>query len=116
MHDAPAAIRRWLRWRRRARVVGAVEPDPAILLKGLNRMTKRILENHLQLRVSLVRSNLAVDTTQTLLAELEQLAVTEKRVTAAAPKKDQEGLKIKAFEAEAGEMKKTIVLVLTPLL
>ena len=117
VHDAPAAIRRWLRWRRRAREVGAVEPDPAILLKGLNRMTKKILESHrdLQFRVSLVRSNLAVDTTPTsasvdqlaahLLAELEQLAITEKKVTAV-PKKEQEGVKIKALEADVGEKDK----------
>ena len=87
----------------------------AILLKGLNRMTKKVLESHrdLQFRVSLVRNNLAVDTTPTsasvdqlaahLLAEFEQLAITEKKVMPIPTKKDTEAPKIKAVEVDSAE-------------
>eukprot|EP00435_Cladocopium_sp_Y103_P070157 s48_g34.t1 len=64
--EAPAAIRTWLRWRR-AEEIGAVAPDPALLLKGLNRLTRRVIESNkeLQFKASPVRSNLGVDTTPT---------------------------------------------------
>ena len=42
--EGPTALRRWLRWRARAREIGAVAPDPALQLKGLLRMTKRVLD------------------------------------------------------------------------
>ena len=86
LQDGPLALRKWLGWRRRAKEVGAIEPDPALLLKGINRMTKRLLDAHrdVSFRVSLVRSTLGVDTTPTLtsvdqlanhlLAEFEQLS------------------------------------------
>ena len=91
--DGPIALRRWLRWRTRTKEIGAIAPDPALQLKGWLKMTKRTLESHreLQFRVSLVRSGLQVDTTPSevncnveqfayhLLAEFEQLALTEKR-------------------------------------
>ena len=108
--DAPLQIRRWLRWRHRAREIGAVPPDPSLQLKGLNRMTKRILENNreLQFRVSLVRSTLGVDTTPTdvnleqlanhLLAEVEQLALMEKKPSSTAKDKEQPKLKSMDYE------------------
>ena len=83
--EAPIALRRWLRWRNRAKEVGAVQR------KGLLKMTIKLLESQreLQFRVSLVGSGLGVDTTPNdvnvgqfayhLLAEFEQLALTEKR-------------------------------------
>ena len=82
----------WHRWRTRTKEISAIAPDPALQLKGLLKMTKRTLESHreLQFRVSLVRSGLQVDTTPSdtnveqfayhLLAEFEQLALTEKRL------------------------------------
>ena len=87
--EAPGAIRKWLRWRRRTKEIGAVSPDPNLLLKGLNRLTRKILEanKELQFRVSLVRASLMVETTPTeqsvdqlahhVLAEVDQLALTE---------------------------------------
>ena len=109
--DAPAALRRWMRWRHRTKEVGAVAPDPSLQLKGLLRMTRKILEanRELQFRVSLVRSGLGIDTTPTdasveqfathLLAEIEQLSLAEKRSTNA-----QRGdPKIKYLEAEKVE-------------
>ena len=115
VQEAPGAIRKWMRWRRRAKEVGAVEPDPALLLKGLNKMTRRVLESHrdIQFRVSLVRNTLSVDTTPTsssvdqlaahLLAELEQCAMTDKRSITTTAKKEVEFPKLKNMEAEAGE-------------
>ena len=44
MSEAPSAIRRWLRWKLRTQEVGAVMPDPALLLKGLNKLTRKVLE------------------------------------------------------------------------
>ena len=115
VQEAPGAIRKWMRWRRRAKEVGAVEPDPALLLKGLNKMTRRVLESHrdIQFRVSLVRNTLSVDTTPTsssvdqlaahLLAELEQCAMTDKRSITTTAKKEVELPKLKNMEAEAAE-------------
>ena len=81
----------WHRWTTRTKEMSAIAPDLALQLKGLLKMTKRTLESHreLQVRVSLVRSGFQVDTTPSdtnveqfayhLLAEFEQLALTEKR-------------------------------------
>eukprot|EP00435_Cladocopium_sp_Y103_P030730 s947_g7.t1 len=114
--EAPAAIRRWLRWRRRTEEVGAVPPDPALLLKGINRLTRRVVEpnKELQFRISLVRSSLGVDSTPTavnvgqlathLLAELEQAALMEKRFTTGNAKT--ENVKIKQFDVEKSDKEK----------
>ena len=92
--DAPNQLRRWLRWRRRATEIGAVPPDPTLQLKGLNKMTRKILDGNqkLQFRISLVRSTLGVDTTPSdinieqlahhILAEVEQLALMDKKASA----------------------------------
>ena len=113
LSEAPNALRRWMRWRSRTQEIGAIAPDPALLLKGLNKMTKRLLEVHkeLQFRVSLARSTLGVDTTPTetnvgqlathLLAEFEQASLTEKKVGAAASRG--EAVKLRSLEAERGE-------------
>ena len=81
-------------------------------------MSKKQLESHreLQFRVSLVRSGLGVDTTPNdvnleqfayhLLAEFEQLALTEKKpgTSSAAAKGEQP--KLKSLEAEKSKAKK----------
>ena len=112
--EAPAAIRRWLRWKLRSQEIGAVTPDPALLLKGLNKLTRRVLESNkeLQFRVSLARNSLGVDTRPTdttvsqfathLLAEIEQVALSEKRATAAMPKGE---VKIKYLDADKNKPK-----------
>ena len=112
--EAPAAIRRWLRWKLRSQEIGAVTPDPALLLKGLNKLTRRVLEanKELQFRVSLARNSLGVDTRPTdttvsqfathLLAEIEQVALSEKRATAAMPKNE---VKIKSMDADRNKLK-----------
>ena len=110
--DAVQALRRWQRWRRRAGELGVLEPDPFILLKGLNKIIKRPLEGNrdLNFRVSLARSTLQVDATPTsksvtsfalhLLAEFEQIAHQD-----GGPKKKSEAekakeLRLKKFEDE----------------
>ena len=83
--EALQGLRRWFRWRHRAGDLGVQEPDAFLLLKGLNRITKKCLEQHrdLSFRISLARSTLQVDNTPTpksvtsfalhLQAELEQV-------------------------------------------
>ena len=102
MAEAPAAIRRWMRWMEEAhRRSWAISPDPTILLKGLNRMTKKLLEGHreLQLSVSLIRSTFLVAKAPSkenieqlahhILSEVDQLAHTEKKPqTSSAAKRD----------------------------
>ena len=107
--EAPAAIRKWMRWKKRAQEIGAITPDPALLLKGLNKLTKKVLESHkeVQFRISLTRSSLGVDTTPTplnveqlamhLLAELEQVALTEKRTHGSSSKGEN---KMKSMETD----------------
>ena len=91
LHDTVVGLRRWLRWRARAQEIGATEPDPSILVKGLNRLTRRTLEGNesLRFRVSLARNALQVDTNPNalsvsqfathLIAEIDQLSLAEKR-------------------------------------
>ena len=87
--DALTGLRRWTRWRRRAMDMGVTEPDPFLLLKGLNRIVKKPLEAHRELnfRIQLARSTLQVDATPSsasitqfalhLQAEVEQVAHLE---------------------------------------
>ena len=42
-------LRRRLRWRNRAKEIGAVPPDPALQLKGLLKMSKKQLESQREL-------------------------------------------------------------------
>ncbi|CAL1154816.1 unnamed protein product [Cladocopium goreaui] len=112
VQDGPAALRRWLRWRHRAKDIGAVAPDPSLQLRGLLKMSKKTLEAHreLQFRVSLVRSGLQVDTVPNdtnveqfsyhLLAEYEQLSISEKRPGGNATTSKQDATKTKQNEVE----------------
>ncbi|CAL1166872.1 unnamed protein product [Cladocopium goreaui] len=112
VQDGPAALRRWLRWRHRAKDIGAIAPDPSLQLRGLLKMSKKTLEAHreLQFRVSLVRSGLQVDTVPNdtnveqfayhLLAEYEQLSISEKRPGGNATTSKQDATKSKQNEVE----------------
>ena len=115
--EAIQALRRWSRWRRRAAELRISEPDPYLLLKGLNRIIKKPLENNRELtfRISLARSMLQVDSTpsstsvtsfaQHLLAEFEQIAHQESG-SSTTKKKQQEtekkASKLKRLEEEQG--------------
>ena len=116
--EAPGAIRRWLRWLQRTKEIGATSPDPTILVKGLSKIARKVLEAHkdLQFRVSLARNALGIDVAPTeqsvsqyaahLLAEIEQVALTDKRTAkgdAAARQKDPPWAKEKA---KASKLKK----------
>ena len=84
--EAVDALRKWSLWRRRAQAIGIAEPDPSVLLQGLDRITAVVVKSdpELSFRVSLVRSNLQVDVcptpssitsfSQHLQAEMEQQA------------------------------------------
>ena len=83
--EAVQALRKWTRWRRRAFELHVSEPDPFLLVKGLNRIIRKPLESNrnLNFRISLARSTLQVDNTPIsatvmsfalhLLAEFEQV-------------------------------------------
>ena len=114
--EAVQALRRWSRWRRRAGELGVSEPDPFLLLKGLNKIIRRPLEANrdLSFRISLARSTLQVDATPTsssvtsfamhLLAEFEQVAHQEVVTTKKKMEADKlKQLKVKRFEEEGGK-------------
>ena len=119
LHDTVVGLRRWLRWRARAQEIGATEPDPSILVKGLNRLTKRVLDGNesLRFRVSLARNALQVDTNPNalsvsqfathLIAEIEQLSLAEKRSGATMKKEESKVKKMEEInrKAKGGEGK-----------
>ena len=84
--EAVDGLRRWSRWLRRAGDVGLQQPDPSILLRGVDSIVKRVLQDHggIQFRVNMLRYTLEVDAKptlrsvqdlhQSLLAEFEQVA------------------------------------------
>eukprot|EP00438_Fugacium_kawagutii_P026560 Skav206294 [mRNA] locus=scaffold3268:30491:38245:+ [translate_table: standard] len=88
---AVTTLRRWMRWRRRASEVGVTLPDATVLVRGLARLTKKIVLTHadLNFRLSLVRNSLMIDTcpsqdtvarySENVLAELEQLGQSQKK-------------------------------------
>ena len=106
LSEALQGLRKWGRWRTRATDLGVQEPDPFLLLKGLNRLTRKSLEQHrdLSFRISLARSTLQVDSTPTsrtitsfalhLIAEFEQVVHSE---ISHNKKKDQPEPKVKTF-------------------
>ena len=48
--EAVVALRKWMRWRARTVEICAMEPDPAILMKGLTRLCAKVLEGNQELR------------------------------------------------------------------
>ena len=101
------SLRRWLQWKRRAEEVGVALPDATILLRGLNKITKKILENNKELnfRISLAKTTLMVESipqlttvhqlAEHLIAEVEQVAHLDLR-----PKKEEGRPAVKRMEAE----------------
>ena len=111
--EAVTGLRKWTRWRRRASELQIMEPDPFLLLKGLNRLIRKPLESHrdLAFRINLARSTLQVDATPTsksvtsfashLLAECEQVAHQE--MTPKKPKEKEDRsktMRLKRMEEE----------------
>ena len=79
-------LRRWNRWLRRAGDVGLQCPDASVLLRGLDAITRKALQEHgeIQFRINMMRYTLEVDVKPTqatvkdlhnaLLSEFEQVA------------------------------------------
>ena len=114
--EAVCGIRKWMRWRSRAKELGVSEPDASILLRGLGKIIRKPLEAHRELnfRINLTRSMLQVDSTPNstnvhqfathLLAEMELIAHAEggrKSQPREAPKNLD--TRIKKFEKEGEE-------------
>ena len=117
LSEAIQALRRWTRWRRRAAELKISEPDPFLLLKGLNRIIKKPLEQNRELtfRISLARSMLQVDSApnsgsvtsfaQHLLAEFEQIAHQETSQASAKKKTEEKAKAVKLRRLEEEEKK-----------
>ena len=118
LQEAVIQLRRWMRWRIRARDIGVAEPDPSVLVRGLGRVVKKILDIHpdLRFRVSLAKSTLMLDSAPSsqsvdryvtlLLAETELIAHTDKKVVNPKPKLNEAKLaKEEKGEAEKGKGK-----------
>jgi len=114
--EAVGGLRKWMRWRNRAKELGVSEPDASILLRGLGKITRKPLEAHRELnfRVNLTRSMLQVDSTPNstnvhqfathVLAEMELLAHAEggkKPILRDQPKVPEP--KVKKFEKDVEE-------------
>ena len=107
--EAVQSLRRWQRWRRRAKEMSVTEPDPFLLVRGLSRIIKKPLEQHrdLSFRISLARSTLQIDATPTaesvgtfamhLLAEFEQMTHSEVQAN---KKREQTENKQKAMKSQ----------------
>ena len=108
--EAVQLLRRWMRWRQRARELQTSEPDPTVLIRALTRITSKVLESNKELnfRLALARSQLLVDTAPTrevvnqftthLLAEMEQVSHMEKKAGIKGAKGD--GVKVKKLGDE----------------
>ncbi|CAE7234262.1 hypothetical protein AK812_SmicGene14430 [Symbiodinium microadriaticum] len=81
-----SALRKWRRYLQRAEEMGVSVPDPSLLLRGVDTMTARTLEEHseVKFRVALAKNELQLQSRPTLdnviryhntiLAELQQVA------------------------------------------
>ena len=84
-------LRKWLRWLRRAEDVGLSLPDASILVRGLNKLMKKLLGTNQEMafRASLIRNTLQLNSipnhetvktfSEHLLGEMEQMVHLEKK-------------------------------------
>ena len=110
-------LRKWIRWRRRAKDIGVSIPDPTVLVKGLTKLTRKVLGSHsdLAFRISLARSTLLLDSVPNhttvgqfadhLLAELEQLHLQERKKKDPAVTSPEPKVKEMRTETEKGKSK-----------
>ena len=82
-----------MRWRARASEIKATEPDPSVLVRGLTKISAKVvnLNQDLKFRLALARNSLLIDSAPTpetvsqyavhLLAEMEQVVHTERKPT-----------------------------------
>ena len=95
--EAVDALRRWARWLRRAGDVGLQSPDPSILLRGLDGVVRKVLQENGEIlfRINMMRYTLEVDVKptqkavedlhQALLSEFEQVAFRGRTRPSTAP-------------------------------
>ena len=81
--EALKSLRKWLRWRRRASEMNLALPDPTVMMRGLSKMIRKVVETNRELtfRIPLAQNTLRVDSVRThgtvqpfaehVLAELE---------------------------------------------
>ena len=110
--EAVDHLRQWVRYYRRAKDLGLSTPDPSILLRALDGLVKRPLQEHhdITFRMSLLRRSLKVDFTptetsvmtiqQAYLAEFEQVGFRRSRPNSGAQQPQLP--KIKAIEMPPG--------------
>ena len=91
IQGAVQGLRKWIRWRRRAEDVQVSIPDPTVMVRGLTKLTRKVMASNQELafRVSLARNTLQVDSIPThqsvgkianhILAELEQVAHQDRK-------------------------------------
>ena len=84
--DAVASLRRWSRWMSRATDLGIQRPDPSVLLRGLDSLCQKPLQDapEVAFRINMLRYNLEIDVRptekgvkdlrQALVSEFEQIA------------------------------------------
>ena len=89
LSSALVGLRRWLRWKRRAAEVQVALPDASVLVKGLNKLVKKVLEANKELgfRINLAKTTLLVESipreetvhqlAEHLVAEIEAIAHLE---------------------------------------
>ena len=110
--EAVDHLRQWVRYYRRAKDLGLSTPDPSILLRALDGLVKRPLQEHhdITFRMSLLRHSLKVDFAptetsvmtiqQAYLAEFEQVGFRRSRPNSGA--QQPQAPKIKAIEMPPG--------------
>ena len=112
-----SGLRKWIRWRRRAKDIGVSIPDPTVLVRGLTKLTRKILSAHsdLAFRISLARSTLLLDLVPNhttvgqfadhLLAELEQLHLQERKKKEPLPTTQDPKIKEMKMDNDKGKSK-----------
>ena len=82
-----------MRWSARASEIKATEPDPSVLVRGLTKISAKVvnLNQDLKFRLALARNSLLIDSAPTpetvsqyavhLLAEMDQVVHTERKPT-----------------------------------
>ena len=110
LSSALTGLRRWLRWKRRATEVQVALPDASVLVKGLNKLVKKVLENNKELgfRINLAKTTLMVESipraetvhqlAEHLVAEIEAIAHLESK--AQRNEKPENKVAIKKFEEQ----------------
>ena len=117
VHDTIHALRRWRRYLQRAEEMGIATPDASILLRSVETIIAKTMENNgdLRFKLSLIKNELQIQSRPTVegvikyhshaLAELQQTAPTRNQRPASstvAPPSTTEALRLKAVTTTTG--------------